>query len=131
PRRTCGSTPSPPAPAPPAWTARSLSPPLRPTDQGAGAVSGHARDDNHLAAARLDNLFADHILAAVVAPLDQHHRPHPADQAKRGVLVEDDHEVHGLERGEYFGTGFFALDRPAVAFETRRRGIAVEPHDEA
>src|SRR5262249_43317873 len=122
---------SPPAPAPLAWKGRSLSPPLRFADQSAGAVSGHARDDNHLAAIRLDNLLADHVLAAVVAAFYHHHRPHPADPAKRGVLVEEDHEVHGLERGRPVGPGFFALNRPAVAFETRRRGIAVEPYDEA
>src|SRR5262249_38537781 len=105
---------SPPAPAPLAWTGRSLSPPLRFAAPSARPRSGPARAATPPAAARLHSLLADHVLAAVVAALDQHHPPHLADQAKRGVLVEDDHEVHGLERGEHLGAGFFALNRPAI-----------------
>src|SRR6266851_4749728 len=93
-------------------------------NSAAARIAGH---DDHLAAVGFHDFPADDLLAAVIPALDQHHRAHLSDQRERGVLVEDDHQIDGLERGEHFGAGLLVLDRPAVAFEPRRGCIAVEP----
>ncbi len=41
--------------------------------------------------------------------------------------LKDDDEVDGLQRGEHFGAAVDGIDRPALAFQPRRRGVAVEP----
>src|SRR6266700_3091426 len=89
---------------------------------GAGSAGG--------ADVGFDDFPADHVLAAVIPAFDQHHRPHLADQRERGVLVEDDHEIDGFERGQHFGARLLVLDRPAVALEPRGGRIAVEPDHE-
>src|SRR5262249_46627647 len=46
----------------------------------AGAVTGDELDQNDLATFRLDHLASHHLVGAVIGALDQHLRPHAADQ---------------------------------------------------
>ena len=88
--------------------------------------------DQHNHPARgLDDLMADHLLAGVVAALDQRARLDAGDQVDRRVLLEDDDEVDGFERREHFRTRPFVLNRAIGALQPPHRGVAVEPHDQA
>ena len=79
------------------------------------------------AARGLDHFAADHLVALVVAALDQHLRPHPLDQLERRVFFEHHDEIDGFERGQNLGAAFGGIDRPAIALEPLGRGVAVEP----
>ena len=95
---------------------------------GAGRVAGHEIDQDHFAAQRLDDGVADHVLALVVAALDQHRRLDARDQFFRRVLVEHDDEIDRLERGQHLGARLHRLHRAARAFKPGDRGIAVQAH---
>ena len=92
------------------------------------ALIKHRLDQNDIAARGLDHVAAHHLLAPVIGALDQHRRPHALDQVERRVLVEDDDEVDGLQRGQHLGAAVNGIDRPAFALQPRGRGVAVEPH---
>ena len=91
------------------------------------AEAGHEIDQDHLAAVALDQLAADHLLAAVVAALHQHLRPHAADQLERRVLLEHHHEIDRFERRQHLGARVHVLHRPSLALEPLHRRVAVEP----
>ena len=67
----------------------------------------------------LDDGVTDHVLALVVAALDQHRRLHARDQFFRGVLVEHDDQIDRLKRGQHLGARLHGLHRTALAFEPR------------
>jgi len=89
-------------------------------------MAGHQVDQDHLPAVRLDELMAHHRLLAIIAALDEHARPQPADQVERRVVLEDRHEVNRLQRRQHAGAGVDVLDRAVGALEPLHRGIAVE-----
>jgi hypothetical protein len=74
---------------------------------------------------------ADHLLAGVIAALDQHARRDAGDQVDRRVLLEDHDEIDGFERGQHFGTCLLVLDRTIRALQPPHRGVAVEADDQA
>ena len=66
----------------------------------------------------------------VVAAFGQHLGAHAAEQLQRRVLIEHDHEIDRLERGEHLGARMHLLHRPPVALQALDRRIAVETDDE-
>src|SRR6266567_5312864 len=96
------------------------------THQGGGGMAGHETDQDRLAARGLHQLVTDHILAPVIAALDQDARPHALDQLERRVVPKHGHEIHRFERGQHLGARMDVLQRAALALQPPHRGIVVE-----
>src|SRR5215813_11354835 len=90
-------------------------------------MAGHEIDQDDLAAQRLDDLTANHLLAGIVSTLDEYGRFDAGDEHLRRVFLEHSDEIDGFKRCEYFGTRLHRLDRTTGALEPGHRGIAVEP----
>ena len=78
-----------------------------------------------------DELRLGEVLDAVVAALDVDVGVGKLDGLERHLVLEDDHEGDGLERGEYGGAVGLGVDRTVVALaEHLDGGVAVDGHDE-
>src|SRR5690349_2058852 len=85
--------------------------PARPRHHAARAVARHQIDQDHLAAARLDEVVPDDILPGVVAALHQYGGADLLDQFERGVFLEHHDEVHRFKSGKHVGPRSHILDR--------------------
>ena len=72
----------------------------------------------------------DYLIGRPVGALDQDVGLDAADDVGRGVVVEDRHGVHAVERGEHFGALLFRVDRALGPFVAADRGVGVEPDDQ-
>src|SRR6185369_1741395 len=99
-------------------------------DDLAGGAALDERQPHHASAPRLDHVLADDGVLGVVRSFDEHVGLEAAHQLGGSVLVEEHHGVDHGERGEHTRTVGFGKQRPAFAFESPRRGVGVEAHDE-
>src|SRR5260370_13994579 len=73
----------------------------RARDHAGRALPRHQVDEDHFAAIRFDSVVPDHLVAGIVAALDQYSRAHLADQFRRRVLPEDHDEIGRLQPTEH------------------------------
>lgn len=93
-------------------------------------VAGDGRNRDHLAAGGF-NFFPTHdFLGSPVATFDEDVRQQARDNRSGSGVVEDCHVVHGLERGEDFGSLVLREDRAPGAFELADAPVAVQRHQE-
>ncbi len=85
-------------------------------------------DQKDLAAVCLHDFVADNLFTRVVGAFDEDLGTQALDQFEGRVLFEHDDGVDCFKRGEYFGAIADGIDRPAIALQPCRRGIAVQPN---
>ncbi len=89
------------------------------------------RDNFDAAAARTDDISANHGIWLVVAALDEYIGLKQLDQAQGRVFLEDDDTVDAAERRNHPRARLLGDDRSIGALaEAARRRIAVDAHDE-
>src|SRR5271165_7680172 len=94
------------------------------------AVTRRYLNKQHLAADVPDKIGADHLVENVVGALDQQLWPDRLNKLQRGIFFEDNDQIDGGQRRQYFGAGPFRLDRASRSLQPRRRAVAVETDDE-
>ncbi len=94
-------------------------------------MTGEDRDDLDPTAAPADYIGTDDGVGLVIAALDDHVGLQRLDQCKRGVVVEEDHAVDALERGNDARPFGGRNDGPVSTLaEPLRRRVAVDTHDQ-
>src|SRR4051812_18408584 len=97
-----------------------------PDDVG-GGLSGRQRDDDDVASPAPDVGGADDRTLVIVAALHENVGAQGPDQLERGVLLEQNDDVHHLERGQHVRPLRLTADRPLRTLEPAHRCIAVQP----
>jgi len=65
---------------------------------------------------------------SVVATLGINVRADGTDEARGALVIEDDHRIHGAQRGEDLGAVVFVVHRARGAFERAHGGVRVHGH---
>src|SRR4029077_16210069 len=73
---------------------------------------------------------ADDGLLAIIAPLHEHVRPQLHDQLEWCVLLEHDHTIDALERGDDVRALRLTAHGTCRTLEPAHGGVAVDRHDE-
>ena len=73
-------------------------------------------------------IVVDDFVAGPVSALYEYVGKQTGDDLLRGELVENDHGVHGFQRGENFGALAFRQQRPALALELAHARVAIQAH---
>src|SRR5262249_44351922 len=94
------------------------------------AVARRHLGEKHLATDALDKIGADDLIQKIIRAFDEKLRPNGPDQLDRRILLKDDDQIDGGQRGQYFRPGLFGLDRAPRPFQPRGRPVAVETDDE-
>src|ERR1700682_3667186 len=103
----------------------------RAPDERSGAEAFEDIDQHDLAAVSGNDLVADHLLAGVIAALDQHTWLDLRNQIERRVFFTDDDEIDRLQRRQHFRPRALVLNRTPLALQPLHRGIAVQADNQA
>src|SRR5258705_9833790 len=98
----------------------------RAPDERCGAEAFEDIDQHDLATVRGNDLVTDHLLAGVIAALDQHTWPNLRNQIERRVFFKDDNEIDRLECRQHFRASPPVLNRTSLTLQPFHRGIPVQ-----
>src|ERR1700737_5540577 len=89
----------------------------RAADERCGAEAFEDIDQHDLATVSGNDLVADHLLAGVIAALDQHTWPDLRNQIERCVFFKDEDEIDRLKRRQHFRARPLVLNRTSLTLQ--------------